>query len=67
MQISKSFEGKKFVWDGVEYPSEGDAAKGMENYQAERFETRMITEENRFYVFTRRVVTEIKIEGAPPA
>ncbi len=67
MRHSMSFEGKKFMWDGVEYPGEDDAAKGMAKYGEERFETRLVKEDDKFYVFTRRVVTEIKLEGAPPA
>ncbi len=67
MRTSMSIEGKKFMWDGVEYPGGDDAAIGMGKYEAENFETRLVTEDDKFYVFTRRVVTEIKIEGAPPA
>jgi len=66
VQKSKIIDGKKFMWDGVEYTSEIEAGNVMAKHEAEHFETLLVAEENRFFVFTRRVVTEIKIEGAPP-
>jgi hypothetical protein len=66
VQKSKLVEGKKFMWDGVEYAGEREAEDGAAKYRAANFETMTIGEDDRFYVFTRRVVTEIKLEGAPP-
>ena len=67
MQASKILDGKKYMWDGAEYPDEAAAAAAAENHRSAGFETAMIPEGRAFYVFTRRVVTEIKLEGAPPA
>lgn len=70
MERARRFEGKKFIWDGVEYPDETTARSALGKYASQNFETRLVAEdrpENRYFVFTRRVVTEIKIEGAPPA
>ncbi len=66
MQISKIIDGKKFMWDGVEYKDENEANSVVEKYRSDGFDTRIINEENKFYIFTRRVVTEVKVEGAPP-
>ena len=65
MRKSMLMDGKKYMWDGVEYRDESEANGAVENYAAAGFETRRIRENGRDYLFTRRVVTEIKVEGAP--
>jgi hypothetical protein len=64
--ISKKFDGKKFMWDGKIYETE-DVARNAENtYKKNGFETRRILEGDRFSIYTRRVVTEIVLEGEAP-
>ncbi len=62
MDLSRVFEGKKFMWDGVEYQTEKEAKEKAENYQKENFEVQVFKEKEKFYVFTRRVVTEVVIQ-----
>jgi hypothetical protein len=63
---SKIFDGKKFMWDGKSYQTE-DKAKDAENAYSEKgFETRCIAEDDQYSVYTRRVVTEIVLEGEAP-
>jgi hypothetical protein len=64
MDISRKFEGKKFMWDGVEYKEESEACAALETYSASGFDARKILEGGAFYVFTRKVVAEVKVEGA---
>ena len=65
-EISKKFDGKKFMWDGKTYQTE-DLAKGAEKtYKDNGFETKMISEGDGFSIYTRRVVTEIVLEGEAP-
>ena len=59
-------DGKKFMWDGKEYESKEDAEKAAGEYATEKFETRIVEENDTVHVYTRRVVTEIVLEGAPP-
>ncbi len=66
MRLAKIIDGKKFMWDGREYKDEVEARNIMKKYKADGFEVRMIKEENKFYIFTRRVVTEVKVEGVAP-
>ncbi len=66
MQKSIVVDGKKYMWDGVEYGDENDADGAAQRYADAGFETHRITEGKTVYLFTRRVVTEIKVEGAPP-
>ena len=63
MRKSVVVDNKKFMWDGVEYKDEGEANAAAENYAAARFEIHRIGEKGTVYLFTRRVVTEIKVEG----
>jgi hypothetical protein len=64
--ISKKFEGKKFMWDGKTYETEDLAKDAEKTYKENGFETRRISEGDGFSLYTRRVVTEIVIEGEAP-
>lgn len=65
MRKSIVVDNRKYMWDGVEYATEGEANTAVEKYEAARFELHRIAENEKLYLFTRRVVTEIKVEGAP--
>ncbi len=58
-------EGKKFMWDGEEYPSESAARENMQKYAEDGFETKLEREGGKFLVYTRRVAAVV--EGAPQA
>ncbi len=63
---AKVIDGKKFMWDGEVYESEKDAQEVKKKYEKDDFEVELIQEENQFFLYTRRVVTEIVVEGEPP-
>ncbi len=54
-------EGKKFMWDGLEYPGRGEAKSVEEEYRENGFETIVVEAGERFLVYSRRVVTEIDL------
>ncbi len=60
------FERSKFMWDGESYDSHPAAETKKSEYEAKGFETRLIEEEGKAFLYTRRVVKEIVIEGGPP-
>lgn len=62
MDNVKFFDGKKFMWDGKTYENENDMKKMKAEYEKNNFETRIVQEEDKYFLFTRRVVTEIVIE-----
>lgn len=65
--ISKIINGKKFMWDGVVYEPKKEAEDTMRKYKDDNFEVELIEEEGKHLLYTRRVVTEIVVEGeAPP-
>lgn len=64
MELARIFDGKKFMWDGKEY-EKGEAEKIVENYRKDGFEVETLEEGGKHFVFTRRVVKEVKVEGAP--
>ncbi len=66
LEISKNFDGKKFMWDGYKYDSEGEAQKIESGYLEKDFETNILQYEGTFLVYTRRVVTEIVLDGEAP-
>jgi hypothetical protein len=57
MDLSRVFDGRKFMWDGTAYDSEMESRKKEEHYRSLGFEVRSLAEEGKFYLFTRRVVT----------
>lgn len=65
--VSKIIDGKKFMWDGVEYASEKEAQDVKKKYEDDEFEVELVQEEEKHFLYTRRVVTEIVVEGEPPA
>jgi len=64
---SKVTEGKKFMWDGQIYESEKDAKEVKQKYEDDNFEVELIQEENQYFLYSRRVVKEIVLDGEPPA
>ena len=67
MLKAREIEGKKFMWDGNNYDNEEEAKNTEKSYIKEGFETHIVKEEGIYDVYTRRVVTEIVLEGeAPP-
>ena len=66
MENVKLFDEKKFMWDGKTYTTEAEALKVKEEYENNNFETRITPEEDNYFLFTRRVVTEVVVEGQPP-
>ena len=66
MENAKVIDGKKFMWDGETYPGKGKAQEVISNYEKEGFETRLIKEGDEYFVYSRRVVTEIIVEGQQP-
>ncbi|NIO16824.1 MAG: hypothetical protein GTN70_07475 [Deltaproteobacteria bacterium] len=66
MILAKIIDGKKYMWDGAEYEDGQEANSVVETYKSSGFEVIMIEEESKYYVFTRRVVTDVKVEGTPP-
>ena len=55
------------MWDGEadDCPAAAEAKK--KDYETQGFETQLVEEEGKAFVYTRRVVKEIVIEGEPPS
>lgn len=57
------FKEKKFMWDGIDYPSQEKALEKTQKYKDDGFEVETIEEDGKTYLYTRRVVTEVVLEG----
>ncbi|MGB2764011.1 MAG: hypothetical protein WBC02_01265 [Candidatus Aminicenantaceae bacterium] len=64
--ISKIINGKKFMWDFVIYESKKEAQDLMQKFKDNGFEVELIEEENKYLLYTRKVITEIVVEGEAP-
>ncbi len=62
--VSRKVDGRKFMWDGRDFENETDANAAAEKYRSEGFEA-VVVAGDKFHVYTRRVVTDVKIEGGP--
>jgi len=51
--------GKKFMWDGQVYAAKEEAGCIQASYQNENFEVRMVEQDGKFLVYTRRVVKAV--------
>ncbi|HEY82656.1 MAG TPA: hypothetical protein G4O01_05140 [Dehalococcoidia bacterium] len=66
MELARVFDGKKFMWDGRVYTDEKERREMAQKYKDDGFEVEMIEEGGEYFLFTRRVVKEVVVEGAPP-
>jgi len=58
---------EKYMWDGAIYETEEEAKKKKEEYESNEFQVQLLEKEGKYLLYTRRVVTEIVLEGeAPP-
>lgn len=61
------YEGNsKFMWDGETYNSKDEADAKKREYEGNKFEVRIFDEEDKYFVYTRREVTEIVLDGEAP-
>lgn len=51
------------MWDGKTHENENDVQKMKAEYELNNFETKIVQEEEKYFLFTRRVVAEIVIEN----
>ncbi|APV44280.1 hypothetical protein Dform_00939 [Dehalogenimonas formicexedens] len=56
MELSRLFDGRKFMWDGKEYHSATESREQEEHYRSLGFEVRSLNEGDMHYLYTRRVV-----------
>ena len=63
MENVKIIGGKKFMWDCETYTGKEKGQEVISNYEKEGFETRLIKEGKEYFVYSRRVVTEIIVDG----
>ena len=65
MDLARIFDGKKFMWDGKAYTNENERREIAQKYKDDGFEVEMVEESGEYFLFTRRVVTEVVVEGTP--
>jgi len=66
VDLARIFNGKKFMWDGSVYNDEKERREIAQKYKDDGFEVEMVDEGGEYFLFTRRVVTEVVVEGTPP-
>jgi len=56
--LSRKIDGKKFLWDHVNYDSREAAQEAMKAYEEEGFEVEVLEIEGQFLLYSRRVAAE---------
>ena len=65
MELSRRFEGKKFMGDGHAYTTEAEAQEKAQVYREKGFQVELVAQDGRLYLFTRREIKEIVVEEKP--
>ena len=65
MELARTFGGRKFMWDGVTYQDQKEAKEVGQKYKDDGFDVELVEEGGEYFLFTRRVVTEVVVEGKP--
>ena len=63
MEKVKILDERKFMWDGRTYMSKAEANTIKDEYEKNNFETLVIQEDEKYFLFTRKVITEVVIEN----
>ncbi len=56
--------GKKFMWDGLEYTDPEKVSEKMNKYKGDGFEVELFEEDGKKYLYTRRLVKEAVVQNA---
>ncbi len=56
--------GKKMMWDGVDYSNGEQTLERMKKYKADGFEVELFEENGKNYLYTRRVVQQVVVPNA---
>jgi hypothetical protein len=56
--LSREVAGKKFMWDGAAYVTKDDARQAMETYKKDGVQVHLFLEEDKYLVYTRKLVTQ---------
>jgi hypothetical protein len=65
MELARNFDGKKYMWDGRSYSNEQEMKETKKAYLDKGFEVQVVEEENQYFLFSRRLVKEVVVEGQP--
>lgn len=61
--LTAIIEGKKFMWDGQVFDIRDECLQQAEAYRNDNFEVRLVEQDAKFLLYTRRAVTEV-VAGA---
>jgi len=65
MELARTFDGRKFMWDGVTHQNQKEAKEVGQKYKDDGFDMELVEEGGAYFLFTRRVPKEVVVEGKP--
>ena len=54
---------KKFMWDGIDFPSKEAVLDAMQAYKKNGFEVELLEKDEKLLLYTRRVVKDVVVQG----
>jgi hypothetical protein len=57
-------DGKKFMWDGQLYATKEEVSGTERSYRDDNFEVRVVEQEGKFLLYTRRIVKGAIVAGS---
>jgi hypothetical protein len=57
--LTMTSDGKKFMWDGRLYDTGDEASRKAEAYEKDDFEVRIVQQDGKSLVYTRRTIKEV--------
>ena len=59
--LTMTRDGKKFMWDGRLFENRDQGSREAEAYEKDNFEVRMVEQDGKFLIYTRRIVKEVSV------
>ncbi len=63
-RITLLMNGKKFMWDGVDYPDAEMTFEAFKKYKTDGFEVELYEEDGKSSLYTRRAVKHVEVPKA---
>jgi len=57
--LTMTSDSKKFMWDGRLYDTRDEGSREAEAYEKDNFEVRIVQQDEKFLVYTRRTIREV--------
>lgn len=65
MDLARVINSRKYMWDGATLEDKAQAEETKKKYKEDKFEAEIVEEDGKYFLFTRRLVEEVVVDGSP--